>query len=268
MKVKVLVLGVLALFYGLLMTGCSSEDDPIDVTMPWYEDEATLKADYAYALSDAQSPLPSEVSTSLMPIDESNPELEWITVGDKKMVLVCTMLSENSLKYWQATDTFHLSKQTGIWVTLPQEWSHKAGMFLGMDSVASRYRMIQMLGLWPECDYNAVVEFYVDPEMLFRPAFDPSINTTTSGVEFPSWADESYIVGETNFREWFAYQQSVAYEGDGACPWTQLCYTYDWHPQADPRGLSEYVASVGALAIIKSRQGSWTFMKSKSGNNN
>ena len=260
-KVQTLLLGALLIFQGAMLIGCSREDDPIDESIPWYEDVATLKADFAHAISDAQEPLPSEVSTSLMPIDENNLELEWITVGDKKMVLVCTMLNESSFKYWQATDTFHLTKQTGIWVVIPQELRHKSSLYAGMDSVASRYRMAQMFGLKPECDYNAVVEFYVDPAMLFRPAFDPSIYTTTSGVEFPSWADENYTVGETNFREWFAYQQSVSYVGDGACPWTQLGYTYDWHHNANPQGLSEYVATVGALALVKSRQGSWSFMQ-------
>ena len=124
-KLQALMLSVLMLSSSLMLTGCYSEDDTIDEDILWYEDKATLNADYAFALNDAQLPLLSEVSTTLMPIDESNPELEWITVGDKKLVLVCTMLSENSLKYWQATDTFRISKQTGIWVTLPQEWKHK-----------------------------------------------------------------------------------------------------------------------------------------------
>ena len=252
---------MMILFLGLVFTGCSTDDNPVGKSTPWYEDVTTLKADYAVAISEAQTPLPSKVSTTLMPISDSNTELEWITVGDKKLVLVCTMLSESSYKYWQATDTFRLTKQTGIWETIPQEWKHKADKFAGLDSVASRYRMVQMLGLWPECNYNAVVEFYVDPTMLFRPSADPSITTTTSGVDFPSWADEKYTVGETNFREWFAYQKSVAYVGDGACPWTQLGYTYDWHHNADPKGLSEYIATVGALALIKTRQGSWTFIR-------
>ena len=261
LKKQTLMLGALILLYGLMLTGCSNEDNPIDERIPWYEDVAALKTDYAVAVSEAQTPLPSKASTTLMPISESNPELEWITVGEKKLVLVCTMLPESSYIFWQATDTFRLSKQTGLWVTIPQEWKYKADRFVGLDSVASRYRMVQMLGLYPECDYNAVVEFYVDPTMLFRPSYDPSITTTTSGVEFPSWADEDYTVGETNFRQWFAYQQNVAYVGDGACPWTQLGYTYDWHHNANPQGLSEYIATVGALALIKSRQGSWTFMK-------
>jgi hypothetical protein len=247
-------------FFGLLFTGCSNDDNPSGESIPWYEDVATLKADFAVALSEAQTPDASKVSTTLMPISESNTELEWITVDDKKLVLVCAMLPESSYKFWQATDTFRLTKSTGLFVTIPQEWKQQAGKFAGLDSVASRYRMIQALGLWPECDYNAVVEFYVDQTMLFRPSYDPSITTTTSGVEFPSWADESYTVGETNFREWFAYQKSVAYEGETACPWTQLGYTYDWHHDADPKGFSEYIATVGALALVKSRKGSWTFI--------
>lgn len=261
LKVDALMQGVLILVGSIMLIGCAREDDPFEESILWYEDMAALKTDYAVALSEAQIPLPSKVSTALMPIDESNTELEWITMGEKKMVLVCTMLAESSYKYWQATDTFRLTKQTGLWVTIPQEWKYKASRFIGLDSIASRYRMVQILGLWPECDYNAVVEFYIDPAMLFRPSYDPSITTTTSGVEFPSWADESYTIGETNFREWFSYQKSIAYEGNSACPWTQLGYTYDWHHNADFKGLSEYIATVGALAFIKSRKGSWTFMK-------
>lgn len=241
------------------ITSCS-DDEPFD-EIPWYEDTEALQADYIKALADAQNPEASEVSTTLMPITESNPELEWITIDGKKMVLVCTMLNQSSLKYWAATDTFRLSKQSGLWVTLPQEWNKRKSDYTGMDSVASRYRMIQMLGLYPDCDYDTVVEFYVDAGMLFRPSFDPSISTTTSVTSFPSWADESYTVGETNFREWFAYQKSVAYEGPYACPWTQLGYTYDWHHDASRQGLSEYIATVNALALIKTRQGSWTFIR-------
>ena len=257
----VLPLLFLAVF-SMTMTSCSDDDEliPEDLT-PWYEDTATLKADFAMALVDASRPDVSKTTTELTPIRDDNPALEWETVDGKRMVLVCTMLNQSSLRFWQATDTFRLSKQTGIWVTLPSDWKLRAKEFAGMDSLASRYRMIQMLGLWPECDYDTMVEFYVDVDALFRPAYDPSITTTTSGVSFPSWADGSYVVGETNFREWFDYQKSVAYVGDYACPWTQLGYTYDWHHGASRVGLSEFVASVDALSDIKTRRGSWTFIR-------
>ena len=115
----------------LLVTSCSEDDEP---EIPWYEDIATLQSDYAKALIDAQYPDASKVSTTLMPISENNPELEWITVDGKKMVLVCAITNQPSLRFWAATDTFRLSKQTGLWVTLPQEWKHRAGQYAGMDS--------------------------------------------------------------------------------------------------------------------------------------
>lgn len=246
----------------MTMTSCSDDDDllPEDLT-PWYEDMTSLKADFAKALADAQWPDALKGTTELTPIRDDNPELEWETVDGKHMVLVCAMLNHANLRFWEATDTFRLTKQTGLWVTLPSDWKHRAKEFAGMDSLASRYRMIQMLGLWPDCDYDTMVEFYVDADALFRPAYDPSITTTTSGVNFPEWANDSYVVGETNFREWFDYQKSVAYVGDYACPWTQLGYTYDWHHGASRVGLSEFVASVGALSDIKARLGSWTFIR-------
>ena len=243
------------------VTSCS-DDDPIErEDERWYEDEATLRSDFAHALADAQWPDDSKVSKNLMPIREGNKDLEWITIKGKRMVLVCAMLNHSNLRFWQATDTFRLSKQTGLYVSIPADWKQRAGQYAAYDSIASRYRMIQMLGLWPSCDYDTMVEFYVDASTLFRPAHDPSIHTTTCGTSFPSWADESYTVGETKFREWFAYQSSVAYSGEYACPWTQLGYTYDWHHGATREGLSEYVATYNALALIKKIQGSWTFIR-------
>jgi len=259
MKVKIYLIALM----GFIFVACDDYDEPV-VTIPWYEDTATLRADFYHALADAQSLEESDISTTLMPINESNDELEWETIDGQKMVLVCTMMTQNDLKYWKATDLFHLSKQTGIWVTIPAEWSHRAKEFEGLDSVASRYRMIQMLGLTPDCSYDTVVEFYVDPDGLFRPGADPSISTTSCGFEFPSWADADYKIGETNFREWFAYQSSMAYIGDYACPWTQLGYTYDWHHGANKQGLSEYIASVQTQALIKVCQGCWTFIKGQS----
>ena len=61
----------------MTMTSCSDDDDliPEDVT-PWYEDMATLKADFAKALADAQWPDPSKNTTELTPIRDAHPSLE------------------------------------------------------------------------------------------------------------------------------------------------------------------------------------------------
>ncbi len=250
----------LLVLMGFMFVACENDDEP-EVVTPWYEDTATLRADFLHALADVQTPEASDISTTLMPIIESNNELEWKMVDGKKMVLVCAFMTQDDLRFWAATDVYRLTKQTGLWVSIPAEWSHKAKEFEGLDSVAARYRMVQMLGLTPDCKYDTVVEFYIDPSGVFRPGADPSISTTTCGLEFPSWADANYTIGETNFREWYAYQKSMAYVGDWACPWTQLGYTYDWHHGANKQGLSEYVASFHTQAFIKVRQGCWTFIK-------
>lgn len=99
----------------MTITSCSDDDEliPEDLT-PWYEDTATLKADFAMELADASRPDVSKTTTELTPIRDDNPALEWETVDGKRMVLVCTMLNQSSLRFWQATDTFRLSKQTAF----------------------------------------------------------------------------------------------------------------------------------------------------------
>ena len=87
------------------VASCSDDDPAEGEDERWYEDEAALRADYLHALADAQWPDASKVSTSLMPISEANKELEWKTIDGKRMVLVCTMLNQSSLRFWQATDT-------------------------------------------------------------------------------------------------------------------------------------------------------------------
>lgn len=259
MMVAVMAVGLLA--------SCSEDDDTQEGQLKWYEDTAMLESDFLQALYEAQSPTPEKESHSLWPITDDNPDLEWKDVvrkGDGStahMVLVCAMLNHNDMKYWLPNDTFRISKWNGLWVTIPQEWDRNKRAYEGMDSVASRMRMIQMLGLRPDCRYDTMVEFYIDVDGLFRPAHDPDITTTSVAAGFANGMYDNYVVGETNFQEWFNYNLSVAYTGNGACPWTQLGYTYDWHHGADREGLSEYVASFNTLAYIKSRESCWTFIR-------
>lgn len=222
---------------------------------------SSLYADYAHALDDARRPNSRKVSHSLMPIREDEPGLDWITVDTTKMVLVCKMIDKRALGVWNHTDTFRLPKKKGYWVLLPADLKRRAKEFEGLDSVAARLRLVQMLGLWPTCEYDMMVEFYVEAKSVFRPAYDPRITTTTSPAEFPEWADDSYIVGDTRFREWFATQQQTSYEGVYACPWAQLGYTYDWHHGAPREGVAEYIAAHNALLRHKSSTGAWTFIQ-------
>lgn len=240
-----------------LLTACQQEDIPL---LPWYEDTAALTANYTTAMATAQNMGVADVSTTLMPISDDNGQLEWALIGGRKMVLVCAALNHENLKYWTSDSISKITKESGIWVTIPAEWHRQQQEFASLDSVAARYRLVQILGLWPACNYDTVVEFYADPSGIFHPARDPSISTTTCGVDFPAWADENYTVGDTNFRQWFALQEILAYENQPPCPWTRLGYTYDWHYGSARQGLSEYVVSNNTPIKIKSRKGCWTFI--------
>ncbi|NLV52414.1 MAG: hypothetical protein GXY64_04010 [Bacteroidales bacterium] len=227
----------------------------------WYEQKDSLRADLARAILDAQELAPSKVSHTLMAINIDNPDQEWATIHGRKMVLVAAFMNDKGLPFYMAEDTFRIAKQTGVWVALPMDWQRRASEFEGLDSVASQIRMVQMLGLGVDCDYDHVVEFYADPDFLFRPAFNPDITTHSVEPSFPAYADSTYRVGETYFREWFAYNLSMAYVGDDALPWTQLGYTYDWHRGAPREGLTEFIVSFHTLVQVKRRVGSWTFIQ-------
>ncbi len=231
-------------------------------------DEYLAISEPLYAAANAEAPHLTEakVSHTLMPITADNPELEWLRVvtpegREAQMVLTCVLLNHKKLDMWAPTDTFRLPKESGVWVTLPADWHRRADQFAGLDSIEAQRRMVEILGLPPGSGYDTVVEVYLDTAGVFRPAHDPTISTTTAGIEFPAWADSDYRIGVTNFREWYAYNLVMAYEDESPCPWTQLGYTYDWHPGAPREGLSEYIGSYGTLARVKTRQSAWDFIR-------
>lgn len=226
-----------------------------------------LEANYSASIEAARHPTADRVSQSLLPITASTPGLEWdsVTLADgstARMVPACVMLDSSRLSQWAATDTFRLAKELGAWITMKADWLRHREAFEGLDSAAARLRMVEMLGLPPDCDYDLVVEVYVDTAGVFRPAMDPTITTTTAPAEFPAWVDDKFTVCGYNYREWFRYQVTMAYEDDSPCPWSQLGYTVDWHDGTAAEGLSEYIGAFGALARVKKRMGAWQFVQS------
>jgi hypothetical protein len=129
-------------------------------------------------------------------------------------------------------------------------------------------RIHQLLGINPKNTYEALVEMWVDPNVLFRPSADPE--TTDHESEIPkisggSWVfpsdsnpfllpkaslidlSKKYVAkpGDTkwnNYMDWFVNRRNTIYQtSDGGWPWTQLGYTYDWANRASCVGLSEFV---------------------------
>ena len=257
---------ILLLLAALVAAGCyfvlSPKEGKTNEELAWYENDSLLQADLAAAIRDAQQLDTSKISHSLVPIRKDYPGEEWTTIDGHDMVLCVTLVDSSRLQRFFSRDDLHrIDRETGTWVTLPVNWKQKKQAFAGLDSIAAHMRMIQMYGLSPDCDYDIMVEFYADPKTTFRPAHDPDITTTSAGLDFPSYADEKYTIGETNFREWYRYSVSSAYEDDSPLPWTQLGYTYDWHHGAPREGLSEYVVSHNSLIKVKKHQTAWQFVK-------
>ena len=181
------------------------------------------------------------------------------------MVLLVTLVDSSRLqKFFGQEGVYQIDREMGTWVTIPGEWLTKKEAFEGLDSIAAHMRMLQMYGLSPDCTYNIMVQFYADVKGIFRPASDPSIDTTSAGIEIPAWADENYKVGDTNFREWFRYNVQAAFEDDSPLPWTRLGYTYDWHKGAPRQGLSEYVVVDQTYLKVKSYESEWQFIQNLS----
>jgi len=228
----------------------------------WYDNDSVLQADLAAAIADAKQLDTTKVSHTLMPIIKDYPGQEWGYFDGHEMVLVVTLVDSSRLKrFFGRDDLYRIDREMGTWVSLPADWSKRKAAFEGLDSVAAHMRLIQMYGLEPTCDYDIMVQFYADPSYMFRPAHDPSINTRSAGLEFPEFADENYMVGETNFREWYRYSVEAAFEDDSPLPWTQLGYTYDWHQGTDHHGVSEYIVTHQSLVKVKSYESAWKFVQ-------
>ena len=263
MKKYVYATAVLAVF---LSTSCrqtqSKQEVAADNEVAWYEDMDALQADLNAAIADAQKLDSSKIANDLMPVKKGYPGEEWATFDGRDMVLLVTLADSSRMKRFFGRDDVHqIDREMGTWVTIPADWLHKKEAFEGLDSVAAHMRLIQMYGLSPDCDYNIMVQFYADPAGMFRPAHDPDITTTSAGLEFPAYANENYKVGETNFREWYRYSVSAAYEDDSPLPWTQMGYTYDWHNGADHKGLSEYIVGHHTFIKVKSCESEWAFIQ-------
>ncbi len=221
-----------------------------------------LQADLNAAIVDARQLNESKVVNNLTPVKKGTPGEEWTTIDGRDMVLCVTLVDTSRMnRFFGRDDVYRIERRMGTWITLPVEWAQRKDLFEGLDSVAAHERLIQLFGLSPDCTYDVMVQFYADPASMFRPAHDPSINTTSAGITYPKFVKKNYMVGATNFREWYEESVKAAFEDDSPLPWTQCGYTYDWNRDARRQGLSEYIVGDKALVKVKSRESAWQFIK-------
>jgi hypothetical protein len=221
----------LNLFFILLLTSCVSvRNTPTKLIEPLY---AASIADAAYPEMDEIAPLTK--------ISKDNSKLIWKTIEGKDYLLVATWTSEKSTTYYPKEGVYNTSKYP-IWVTAIPDLKERCGVLKVSKSKDAPLRIKQLLGLPATADKSYFIEFWVQPADLFRPCPDKEINDGTCGLCFSEAesSDENAKVHEA----WINQLRLDSYyncKGD-KYPWTQLGYTYDWHPRNKSHiGISEFV---------------------------
>src|ERR1035437_10783139 len=245
----------------LLLAGCvgggSPNPAPID-----------LQQQYADAVADARTALPSEIWRHLTPINDQNPALVWENGVVGSRLLVVTWLGDAG-KYYQCSVVGGCSGNVACieggecptykydsWVTVVPDIKN-----FFANSPPEPLRIAQLLGLPPAAatpgaasEYKYMLELWVAPKDLFRPCPDTELSDTVCELDFPldafHTADLGNLVRATagpdygvfmSYPNWFANQTSYSYTpGANPYPWTRLGYTYDWGSNTHI-GLSEFV---------------------------
>ena len=151
------------------------------------------------------------------------------------------------------------SLSRAVWVTAVPEVQEKCSKFSDPDL---GLRLRQLIGLQPDAKFQYFATKTVRSSDIFRPATDPTSTTewpcsdskqATCGEVFPDWVTSDHI-------KWIANQMLTSYlisaEHNGAYsyPWTRLGYTYDWKPEADRYGASEYVVRPGSVVNVTDKK--------------
>ena len=178
------------------------------------------------AVEDAEVATAEEMNPDLAAIisPEESPQIEWLERDGRTFVLVGSAMTEEDSRYWESgqADMFLLDDRLP-WVTLPYDLTdHLKADVRQTDDHGIEMRVIQMLGLPPDCGYDHIVLFWAEKDSLFRPT-----------------------------RAWFEDYCRTAYHSDTPYPWTRLGYTYDWHSGSPSAiGPAEFIVRPSTRVIV------------------
>ncbi|WP_135607307.1 hypothetical protein [Methanococcoides methylutens] len=229
-----LILSIPLVLLALLSTGFFLNNDAV-ASSPEVTD---LEQIYRSAIEDAMIAEEDEICKELVPITESNTELQWMEDSGEKYVLVVTWT-----KY---PESYPVGVNVSTWwgdtwvMVIPELKGFVQQNDIQDDELT--VRLEQLIGLPYDNGNNYFVEMWVMPDDLFRPAPDPEITDTQAQLYFHENVSQEHL-------EWFNSLNSTTYE---EYPWTRLGYTYDWGDPKSDVGLSEYVVKENSQVIINS----------------
>lgn len=194
----------------------------------------------------------------------------WEGVPGKSRVKVAAFMSRSDYETYykdnlESGEPVYILRKS-LWVTVVPELRNRF-WFGGPETCPpTRKRVVKLLGLNPGRSYDVIIEMWVDPKDLFRPAPDPEITDHQAEIAVKardgSWifpnpfmtycTEKLFVDGPTrpplSYQEWFTQNAQESYEVDidkgWGVPWTRLGYTYDWGNPANPVGASEFMIRV------------------------
>ncbi len=212
----------------LLVPACDSGDP---------EPELDLAELYRAAVEDASTPEADEIDDALVAINDDNADL---VRDDEGRVLMVTWTSYDGYDALVGQPT---TLGVEVWTSVAPQMQEFCRLHSDLDEAALVLRLEQLLGLPAGGGKDRVVELWVPPAAMFRPAPDPEIDDSVAGLEFPADVSDAH-------RAWIENLRASSY-GDPGYPWTQLGYTYDWAADSGEVGLSEFVVSKGSEVIVE-----------------
>lgn len=229
-------LSILLLVYSLFLSSCAPSPAPSPVETGQAADD--LRERYQQAVADAEVAEAGEVYPNLVAIDPDNPALIWKGEGEEQRVLMVTWTSDGR---YNTREGEQVQLEDKVWVTAVPELKTFCTTYEGGNLAL---RLEQLLGLPPDSNKTRFVEFWVNPEDMFRPSPDPEIDDRIAQIDFSPDAPEAY-------RSSFSEFKNQSY-GENGYPWTRLGYTYDWGNPETEIGLSEFVIRRGATVEVAS----------------
>jgi len=234
----------LAVLSSVSFTSVTAIAQPDSKTTNADKEEIIINA-YKEALNDSIKTEPGEITNNLTIIDntQANPNLYWDKQG---RVLVVHF-----------TGTSNFKPSNGTWVTVaPRLKSFCTNYKIQNPDIQTaqlNQRIKQILGITPESKATYIVELWVHPDFLKRPAIPADIKNVK--ISNPDSLDSSKNKGDL-FLAWLNTQLQTrknlqnkinlpASELVQQYPWTGLGYTFDWASKLNPSikefGLSEFV---------------------------
>jgi hypothetical protein len=205
--------------------------------------DGALWHDYFTAIVDAETAEYSEISHSLIAVNQYNEALPW-NEEHTKIRVMSWMSGKYISSYVVGSD---LTPTWEMWVTVSGE-AQTAAQASGLSGDALALRMKQYIGLPPDGAYAYWVEFWVKPGDLYRPSADPDPSDREAEIDFSTAPEMS--VSEDYIAWYESYAEGSYHLSRNGYPWTRLGYTYDWNSTSSEVGFSEFVIRPGSTVTI------------------